>query len=461
LNNEGQEFNHFFGYGTGLTYLFYGQSGTGKTMLAHALANHFECKLFTLNVEDVDKEHISFDEALQYIFREARLVNGIVFLDECDDILGEDSSKSRDFLIEIEKSNCFTILASNKTMNLDPALDRRVNLKVNFELPNESQRKEIWQALKPDGVEFGSDVDLDVLSARYNFSGGLIKNVILMASRKKSNGLITLTMDEIEHAASHQVTSMFESLGRSYEPTTELKDLDLEEAFKKKLTRFARNWVELQKDGIGLVISSSCFTHSMACTEALVNESGKVLCEYSLKDLLQGDPRTGSSRMTVNRGSGEEIKLVDQIFKDRPGQEEVLVFVDRNGLIKEILEESKKPTEWKHFLNQLNEYSGTFILVTLPFDESKLPAELPFSLYIPNPSKALQIETWKKHIGLSSKDMTELVTRFPMHLDDIVEVAEQAKAEAVLFRESSPCIEDVLLFARRKFKRTTLPLLFG
>jgi len=71
-------------------------------MLAHALANHLNMPLLSLNVDGLDN----------YMFREARLSNSIVFLDECDDLLREDSHDSRTFLIEIEKSQCITIMAT-------------------------------------------------------------------------------------------------------------------------------------------------------------------------------------------------------------------------------------------------------------------------------------------------------------------------------------------------------------
>ena len=142
---SGKGLSSSFGYGAGLTCLFYGLSGTGKTMLAHGLANHLGCQLLGVNIGALQYADISFEEAMQHIFREARLAGGIVFLDECDDLLTDSSHMSRTFLIEIEKAECITILATNKTVKMDPALDRRISLKIPFILPSESERLAIWK----------------------------------------------------------------------------------------------------------------------------------------------------------------------------------------------------------------------------------------------------------------------------------------------------------------------------
>ena len=136
-SNTSNDIDNYFGYGTGLSLLFYGPSGTGKTMLAKGLANHFSCPLVSLSLNDMSNIHMSDDEVLEMLFREAALTGGIVFLDECDDIFSErfNSRLSRALLMEIEKSRCITILATNKAIELDPALDRRISMKILFSPP--------------------------------------------------------------------------------------------------------------------------------------------------------------------------------------------------------------------------------------------------------------------------------------------------------------------------------------
>ena len=153
--NEKKLIREYYGYGTGLTFFFFGPSGTGKTMLAHAIANALDVELLTMNVERAMEMRSSFEDLLKNIFKEAKLCNGIVLFDECDIIFNGGTEESRSLLIEIEKAECITILATNSVVELDPALDRRITMKIPFLLPSESQRESIWEALVPPQITIG------------------------------------------------------------------------------------------------------------------------------------------------------------------------------------------------------------------------------------------------------------------------------------------------------------------
>ena len=124
--------DQFYGYGTGLIFLFHGLTGTGKTMLAHALATHLDKELFSVDMEHASNPGASSEDLIKYLFKEAKLNDGIVFFDECDEVFRANTGDSRSLLIEIEKSDCITIMATNRVIELDPALDRRITMKVPF-----------------------------------------------------------------------------------------------------------------------------------------------------------------------------------------------------------------------------------------------------------------------------------------------------------------------------------------
>jgi len=159
-NGTLEELDTFFGYGTGLALLFHGPSGTGKTMLAKGLANHLDCPLLSLNLDDIKEIKMSDEDILNFLFREAAILGAIVFLDECDDLFSGagNTSLSRSLLLEMEKSRCITILATNRPVELDPAMERRLAMKVHFTLPDAPLRLQMWIALMPGSVRFAADV---------------------------------------------------------------------------------------------------------------------------------------------------------------------------------------------------------------------------------------------------------------------------------------------------------------
>jgi len=172
---ESTELDAFYGYGTGLTLLFHGPSGTGKTMMANALAAHFDRPIYSFRWGGEDLPADAF-QVVKQLWQEASLNGGIVFFDEADDLVKEDSPLSYWMLTEIEKAHCVVIMATNKPGNLDPAMDRRLAMKVFFPLPDAEMRYRMWQSLLPAFVKLAPDVDLRSMAERYVFSGGLIKN---------------------------------------------------------------------------------------------------------------------------------------------------------------------------------------------------------------------------------------------------------------------------------------------
>lgn len=85
-------------------------------------------------------------------------------------------------LQELERFEGVCVLATNRTVALDPALERRIAIKVAFERPDRAQRRSIWEKLLPKKMPLGREINLDELSHE-DLVGGEIKNVILNASR--------------------------------------------------------------------------------------------------------------------------------------------------------------------------------------------------------------------------------------------------------------------------------------
>ena len=178
-------------YGRGVTILFAGPPGTGKTACAEGIAHALEKPILVADYADILNCYIgNTQKNIARIFREARARKAVLFWDEADAMfynreLARHTWEIQDanvILTELEKFEGVCILASNRKLALDPALERRISLKVAFELPGQPMRRQIWKRHLPPKLPLADGVDLDEL-AKPNLSGGEIKNAVLNAAR--------------------------------------------------------------------------------------------------------------------------------------------------------------------------------------------------------------------------------------------------------------------------------------
>jgi len=85
-------------------------------------------------------------------------------------------------LQELERFDGVCVLATNRRVSLDPAVERRITIKVEFRAPDRGMRRRIWEKMLGGKLPLASDVDLDWLSEA-RLTGGQIKNVVLNAAR--------------------------------------------------------------------------------------------------------------------------------------------------------------------------------------------------------------------------------------------------------------------------------------
>ena len=180
--------------GKGLSALFAGESGTGKTMSADIISGELGLDLYKIDLSTVISKYIGETEKnLDRIFTEAATSNAILFFDEADAIFGKRSevkdSHDRYANIEIsyllqrmEMYDGVVILATNLRGNLDEAFTRRLHFAIEFPFPEENERERIWQVNFPAETPIASDIDFNLLATRYPLAGGNIRNIILAAA---------------------------------------------------------------------------------------------------------------------------------------------------------------------------------------------------------------------------------------------------------------------------------------
>lgn len=464
--------DEFYGYGTGLTFLFYGPSGTGKTMLANALADSLNKELLTVNIGKASKMNLSFEDLIKYLFKEAKLSNGIVFFDECDDVFQINSEESRILLIEIEKAECITILATNKIVVLDAALDRRITMKVPFHLPDEDQREMIWRALVPPNIVIGDDVDFKRLARKYIFTGGLIKNALFMAItsalNKNDDSGVTLTLEEIEQAADYQASSRLElnSLGKTCTPEVSIEQLPLRTQDKKALQGLASACQELydREGALRLMLGSSDLQAGIDCANAVAKACELKVREFHLSDVLQVN---GSPKRVKDPLTQKEVTALDYALRASIGFRSLTLLVDHGLVLKQALagDQEHRDKELMEFLDKLRGVQDMVVVVTVPIKPEQIPPEFDHYLEINPPPEELQIQRWEahfKHNGKTVERIVDLVERYPMHLHEIDRIFRQTRLNAVLNGgDKEITIEGVNKLIGRLKGKERVPVLFG
>jgi SpoVK/Ycf46/Vps4 family AAA+-type ATPase len=187
-------FGEKISYGRGLTVLFSGAPGTGKTMCAQIMARELSMEAYKIDISRIVSKYIGETEKnLDAIFREARSSGCMLFFDECDALFGKRSevkdAHDRNANIEvayllqqIEEHDGVCILATNLLDNIDTAFMRRITFVVQFPFPNAAERREIYQKLLPRGLSASEDIDWDYIAEKFKLSGGYIKNIVLGAA---------------------------------------------------------------------------------------------------------------------------------------------------------------------------------------------------------------------------------------------------------------------------------------
>jgi AAA+ superfamily predicted ATPase len=180
--------------GKGLSALFSGPPGTGKTMAAEVIAGALQLDLYQIDLSQVVSKYIGESEKnLHQIFTEAQASHAILFFDEADALFGK-RSEVKDahdryanievgyLLQKMEEYEGIAILATNVRHHLDDAFVRRLQFIVEFPFPDEEFRRRIWEVIFPREAPLGDDVDLALLAREVKLAGGNIKNIALASA---------------------------------------------------------------------------------------------------------------------------------------------------------------------------------------------------------------------------------------------------------------------------------------
>ena len=199
----------------GVVAMFSGPPGTGKTMSAEVIAADLGLDLFKVNLATMVSKYIGETEKnLEQLFDVADTGNVVLLFDEADSIFGKRSevSDAQDryanlevsyLLQRIERFDGLVILTTNLSSNIDNAFLRRIHVVVDFQAPDEGERRTLWlKALPNDAPQ--NEVDIDFCS-QFKLSGADIRSVALGAAFRAADEKKSISM-------SHVVTALFDEM---------------------------------------------------------------------------------------------------------------------------------------------------------------------------------------------------------------------------------------------------------
>lgn len=178
----------------GVRLLFTGPPGTGKSLAAEVVATALETDLLVVDVSRVVSKWLGETEKnLAAIFDATERTQAVLLLDEADAIFGArtEISDAHDryanletayLLQRLDRFDGLAVLATNLRQNIDPAFLRRLDFVVEFTVPDEIRRRQLWQLHLPPQAGLARDIDLDVLARLYPVAGGWIRNAAIAAA---------------------------------------------------------------------------------------------------------------------------------------------------------------------------------------------------------------------------------------------------------------------------------------
>ncbi len=210
------------GRGHGVAALFAGDSGTGKTMSAEVLAADLGLDLYVVDLATVVDKYIGETEKnLERIFTAAQGVNAVLLFDEADSIFGKRSEvkdahdryaniESAYLLQRLESFDGLVLLATNLRANIDEAFTRRLDVVVDFPLPDAEHRRLLWDRCLGTALPRAGDLDLDFCAEAFTLSGGAIRSAAISAAYFAAEDDGPLRMDHLVTAVQRE----YRKLGR-------------------------------------------------------------------------------------------------------------------------------------------------------------------------------------------------------------------------------------------------------
>ncbi|MGL4875343.1 MAG: ATP-binding protein [Clostridium sp.] len=180
---------------------FYGKPGTGKSLMCQAIGNYLDKKILFVNYSELESKYVGeTPKNIKEVFKIAQEKNAVIVFDEADSFLGKrltNVSQAADYgvniarsvmLIELEKFNGVVIFTTNLMENYDEAFRRRILCNIEFKMPDEEGRKQIWEKNLPKELPLEEDINSSALAKNFEeITGADIRDIVILAAVKALN----------------------------------------------------------------------------------------------------------------------------------------------------------------------------------------------------------------------------------------------------------------------------------
>jgi len=399
-------------YGRGITMLFSGPPGTGKTLTARAVAHHLGRRLLLVDAARLAGQDRAFEQNLDNLMREARLQGAVLFFDECEGLFAAQNRLGGHLpalLQALEQFEGVCLLATNLPQILDHALDRRILYRVNFATPTAVMREAIWEVHFPATLPRAADVDLPYLARRFEFTGGYIKNAVLLAAgaaagrAAAAQAPLGLTQRDLLEACYSQLRSRLHELADHDQADLRLDDLILPDDIKRQIveiieavsaqSRVFRDWGFGKKfnkgRGLSALFDGEPGTGKTLSAEVIAAELGLGLYRVNVANV-------------VSKYIGETEKNLTRIFAEARGSQSVLLFDEADSLFAKRVEVKHSNDRFANMetnvlLQLIERYDGLVILTTnlKTSIDNAFERRLSFKINFPFPDAETRTSIWR------------------------------------------------------------------
>lgn len=393
-------------YGRGITLLFAGPPGTGKTLFTRAIAHALGRPLLRVHTARLAEAEGKIEAQIAGLFREASLLQAILFFDDCEGLFSKRSSQLAFLLSELERFEGISILATNAPQQMDDAMDRRIVYRLDFELPTTEERLQIWELHLPPEAPIADDVDLPLLAGLFAFTGGIIKNAVLVALNRaidKNPRAPLIDMATLRAAAESQLKFNLESLAHKSRIALTMRDLVLPPAEQDKIEEIilackSRELVQnkwgfskrlVTGRGICLLFDGPPGTGKTLCAEILANELDRAVYRINVANVM-------------SKWLGETEKNIAEIFSRAKATQAMLLFDEADSLFAKRTEVQSSNDRFANqevnlLLQEVERFDGIVILTTNLFGglDDALKRRIQYRVTFPRPGAVERKRIWK------------------------------------------------------------------